>query len=294
MTKTPLISIIIIGFNTQKELKRLLLSISTLTYKKIETIYVDDGSSDDSYKIYSSFKSDYNKKGIKLKKNAGRAFATQKGIQAASGDWFYFIRSNEEVFLNTFDQYLKLIQHNSALAYAGSVQYKSQDKAFEKYLNNRKRGVNNYKPGQNIDYQYFLFNNSMVHSSVFKSIKLNQKLSKYGGEELDFAYRLNKLYPHQIQACPNGAVLRKNYPNLIAHCQRLYEFGNFNLKFLPNQLKKIVVKCPALLTFNLHFIVTTVNGLCLKLYPLKNKKLNYYLIRIIMLCSILRGYYKRS
>ena len=110
MTKTPLISIIIIGFNTQKELKRLLLSISTLTYKKIETIYVDDGSSDDSYKIYSSFKSDYNKKGIKLKKNAGRAFATQKGIQAASGDWFYFIRSNEEVFLNTFDQYLKLIQ----------------------------------------------------------------------------------------------------------------------------------------------------------------------------------------
>ena len=90
------ISIIIIGYNTCRDLKKLLYSINNLSASSeiLEIIYVDDGSQDSSLKMFRDFNLKFLKKSKKNRTNQGRSFSTQEGIKLASGDWYLFIRSN--------------------------------------------------------------------------------------------------------------------------------------------------------------------------------------------------------
>ena len=49
------VSVIVPVYNKEKELERCLLSIVTQTYKDLEIIVVDDGSTDGSYDVYTEF-----------------------------------------------------------------------------------------------------------------------------------------------------------------------------------------------------------------------------------------------
>ena len=77
---------------------------------------------------------------------------------------------------------------------------------------------------------------------------------------IDFSYKLNRLFPKKISACPGAVVLRKNYPSLKEHCCRLYEFGNHNLKELGPQLQEAVIKQPCLLFINLNFLFSNMSS----------------------------------
>ena len=78
--KTPLVSIIIPVYNTGESCIELLKCLYKSTYKNIEIICIDDGSTDDSYKVISDFIK--NRKNIILKKqkNAGASAARNAGL----------------------------------------------------------------------------------------------------------------------------------------------------------------------------------------------------------------------
>jgi len=198
------------------------------------------------------------------------------------------------LFFDTLAQYIHFSKTYTALAFAGSVQYSCKEKNFEQYLNDSQHGIKKYQKGSLVNFKHLLFNNAFIHCSIFKKIKLNPALIRYGGEELDFSYRFNLLYPKQIRACPQAKVLRQNYPGLKEHCSRLFEFGHYNLRFLNSALQKEVVKLPFLLYFNLNFLVTPVSLLLFFLYKINFITNSFYIIKSIMLCAILRGYYKGS
>ena len=87
-----------------------------------------------------------------------------------------------------------------------------------------------------------MFANCIIHKSVFEYIKINLELKFYGGEELDFSYKLNKCFPNKIYSCKSAYVIRLGFPIYKKHCDRLMEFGATNLKILGLPLKKEVVK----------------------------------------------------
>lgn len=89
------VSVIVPVYNKEKELKRCLLSIITQTYKNLEIIVVDDGSTDESYKIYTKFASKDNRIKIIRKKNEGVDCARHEGIKKASGDYITFVDSDD-------------------------------------------------------------------------------------------------------------------------------------------------------------------------------------------------------
>ena len=291
------ISIIIIGFNTIKELNELLESINLIEINKsIEVIYVDDGSTDYSYDSFNSYLMKFSKNSYKIKKNRGRSFATKKGISISSGEWLYFIRSNEIILKNTLSEFFKIISIEKIFAIMGVVKYRCKDKKFKNYLNSDYRGISKYTSGSKIDYKYLLFNNSIIHQSVFKKVHIDSAYDKYGGEELDFSFRLNQYYPDKTIACPGAVVLRNDYPILAEHCERLIEFGANNFKLLSLELKIKVIKYQFLLHPKRKLLIYIINKLCKFLYKIdfRFKIINYNIIRMIMLCTILRGYHKGS
>ena len=293
------ISIVIIGYNTCNQLSILLKSINNqkLDNQLIEIIYIDDGSSDKSFQMFNDFITPYKKISKKFQNNRGRVEATQAGITLASGKWLFFVRSNEFLNPNTLREYSLAIESNLGFAYIGAVNYKCNDKSFLNYLNNKKRGSGLSPKGYFLHYRYLLFNNSLIHKKVFKKLSLNKNFRYYGGEELEFAFRLNENYKNKIIAWPTAIVTRTDYPTFKVHCVRLEEFGSTNFLFLNHKLKKEVIKFGFLLHKNIFIkninilIFKVLYGLCLKS---KNETINFYIIRACFLSSILKGYYSVS
>ena len=69
-----LVSIILTNFNSQNTIKQSIESILNQTYKTIELIIVDDGSTDDSINIISNYENLFNVSVIRLYKNYGCYF----------------------------------------------------------------------------------------------------------------------------------------------------------------------------------------------------------------------------
>jgi glycosyltransferase involved in cell wall biosynthesis len=89
----PLISIVIAVLNGEKTLQKCLDSIAGQTFKNIELIVVDGGSSDQSVKILKE------NSGIisywESNKDEGIAHAWNKGIKKSSGNWIIFLGADD-------------------------------------------------------------------------------------------------------------------------------------------------------------------------------------------------------
>ena len=288
------ISIVIIGYNTESSLSETLKAIDKLQAHQeyIEVIYVDDGSNDNSCEIFNKTTLNYRKKMFRLKENSGRVAARSKGVELAKYDWILFLNSNIVVNQDLIIEYTKSMSNCDALVYMGSLKYQSKDSTFCNYLNHPRRGINNYKNHSLVDYTNVLFSNCLVRRSVFDSINFNINLRFYGGEELDWAYRMNEQFPNQIRASKYAIALRNNHPGFIDHTNKLLEFGKFNFIQLDEMLQLDIIKYKVLLRSNRLFlsIFKIILNLSLKIY--KIPLINVMIIRLGFLSAILNGYYK--
>jgi glycosyltransferase involved in cell wall biosynthesis len=91
----PLVSYIVPVYNAEKFLLRTLNALAGQTYKNIEVILVDDGSSDSSGSICDDFCSaDSRFKCIHIK-NGGVSHARNTGLENADGDYIMFCDSDD-------------------------------------------------------------------------------------------------------------------------------------------------------------------------------------------------------
>ena len=287
------ISIVLIGYNTESYLPETLNALNNLQVNQedIEVIYVDDGSTDNSCDIFNTTELNFRKKILKLKNNSGRVVARSKGIELANYDWVLFLNSNIQVNQDLIVEYIKSTSHCDALVYMGSLKYTTEDSIFCNYLNHPNRGMNYYKNHMLVDYKNVLFSNCLIKRSVFDKVNFNKNLRFYGGEELDWAYRMNKKFPNQIRASKYAIALRNNHPDFINHTKKLIEFGQFNFIELNERLQLDIVKYKVLLQSNRLFLFTFKNLLKVSFTLYKVPVLNLIMIRLGFLSAILKGYY---
>ncbi len=95
MCNEPLVSVIIPIFNVEKYLRRCVNSIIKQTYKTLEIILVNDGSTDNSGKICESYKSSDSRVHVIHKENGGLADARNQGMDIARGDYILFVDSDD-------------------------------------------------------------------------------------------------------------------------------------------------------------------------------------------------------
>lgn len=94
-------------YNTEKYLKKCLDSIVTQDNGKIEVVLVNDGSKDDSDKICKEYCEKYNYITYIKKENGGVSSARNVGIEKASGDYLWFIDSDDYISAGAIETIFK-------------------------------------------------------------------------------------------------------------------------------------------------------------------------------------------
>ena len=95
VSKNPLISVIVPVYNVEEYLKKCVDSIINQTYKNLEIILVDDGSTDNSSLICDTYAEKYEQIKVIHKKNGGLSDARNVGIDLAKGEYLTFIDSDD-------------------------------------------------------------------------------------------------------------------------------------------------------------------------------------------------------
>ncbi len=114
------ISIIVPIYNVENYLSRCLESIINQTYKNLEIILINDGSTDSSSEICNKYSIIDSRIKVIHKKNAGASVARNLGIKIATGDYIAFIDSDDYVELNMYETlYNNLINVDADVSVCG-------------------------------------------------------------------------------------------------------------------------------------------------------------------------------
>ncbi len=97
--KKPLVSVLMPAYNHQNYVQEAINSIIHQTYKNIELIVLDDGSTDDTWEILKSLKQQCDERFVNVvfetKENEGICATLNKLLDKAQGDFVYLIASDD-------------------------------------------------------------------------------------------------------------------------------------------------------------------------------------------------------
>ncbi len=116
-----MISVIVPVYNVAPYLTNCLDSILNQSYKKLEIITVDDGSSDGSGIILDEYKERYPET-IKVihKENGGVTSARLVGVRAAKGKWIGFVDGDDEIETDMYERLLQnAVRFNAEISHCG-------------------------------------------------------------------------------------------------------------------------------------------------------------------------------
>ena len=102
------ISIIIPVYNLEKYIKRTAESVLKQTYTNIEVIIVDDGSSDESWKIIQKIADKDNRVIPIHQENGGVTSARLKGVRRSTGEWIGFVDGDDEIESDMYEILLNI------------------------------------------------------------------------------------------------------------------------------------------------------------------------------------------
>lgn len=131
MEQVDLISVIIPVYNVEKYLEKCVNSVVNQTYRKLEIILVDDGSTDASGKMCDKYAQMDSRIVVIHKKNGGLSSARNAGMEIATGQYIGFVDSDDYVDLEMYyELHQKCVQYNLDVVAARFVEnYRGKDKA---------------------------------------------------------------------------------------------------------------------------------------------------------------------
>lgn len=103
----PKISFIIPVYGVEKYIDQCMESVLNQTYTDFEVILVDDGSPDNCPAICDKYAAKDSRVKVIHKKNSGVSEARNTGIEAATGEWAYFIDSDDWIELDACEKLIR-------------------------------------------------------------------------------------------------------------------------------------------------------------------------------------------
>ena len=163
LMNNDLISVVIIVYNTAKYLEECIDSIINQTYKNLDIIIVNDGSSDNSAEIIEEYaKKDSRITFINRTNNKGTMFTRQEGFNNSKGKYITFVDSDDFLKLNAIEiMYNDLLKNNVEFVKSNFIRYSNN-----KFFDNK----NIIKKQLKIDKKEF---EPVLYDLLYKTIYLN-------------------------------------------------------------------------------------------------------------------------
>jgi glycosyltransferase involved in cell wall biosynthesis len=200
---TPLVSVIIPAFNVETYIRRTIDSVLGQTYKRIEVLVVDDGSTDRTAEIVESIAEKDLRIILLRKQNSGVADARNLAIREASGDFIANIDADDIWYPENIEKLMKqmlLAGPTVGVVYAWSVVIDENDLLTEDFLSSRIEGDVYRK----LVYKYFVGNASasLIRRSCFDKVGFYnaefKKLNAQGCEDWDLHLRIAESYGFRV------------------------------------------------------------------------------------------------
>ena len=214
MENQPIVSVIIPVYNVEDYLCECVDSVINQTYKNLEIILVDDGSTDSSGKICD----DYSKKDERIavihQTNGGPSKTRNAGLDHAKGKYIYFLDSDDYIELNALEMLANTAESNGAdLVFFDAHSFSDNgDQIRQGYV---VKGTYETKSGyevladlhKNKDYHcaiYLLF----IKRNLIEENKVTFLESAYCSEDMLFTYQIYCQAKKVIQ-CKNTLYYRR-------------------------------------------------------------------------------------
>jgi glycosyltransferase involved in cell wall biosynthesis len=245
LDSNKLASIIMPVYNRENSIKLAIESVVKQSYKKIELIVVDDGSSDNTLNVINEFNELINIRVFK-EKHTGVSHARNVGVLNASGEYFFFLDSDNTWSSNFIDTMLSFMELTGVdAAYSGSVSldddsniicYRGDDFIWDECLRQ------NY-----VDMNCFAHRNLAGNKLLF-----DEKLKRI----VDWDYILNFTRNKKVSYCPflgvnyydgnsNQRITKTVYQNgeleIVANRirEKYKSYSNYNVYYSEELLKEI-------------------------------------------------------
>lgn len=146
MEENRLVSVIIPVYNYARYLREAVESVLSQTYRNLEVIVVDDGSTDQSGEVARSFAN----RGVVYSHqvHAGIGPARNKGVELARGDFLAFLDADDRWPLQKIERQLRAFENDPALEMVFGQALQLQDgPAWEAGVNDENLNVAGMVPG---------------------------------------------------------------------------------------------------------------------------------------------------
>lgn len=106
----PLVTIIVPVYNASESIEKCLDGIIGQTYKQLEVIIVDDGSTDDSHAICCEYAQRDDRIQVVTQKNSGPSAARNRGMDMATGKYIAYVDSDDYITSNRIEDSVKIAE----------------------------------------------------------------------------------------------------------------------------------------------------------------------------------------
>ena len=116
----PLLSVIIPCYNGERYIKKCIHSIMQQTYRNLEILIIDDGSTDNSYQICSEIAKDDLRIQVLHQENRGSSLTRRNGINLSKGKYVTFVDADDWIHPQMYEFMMDgIIQENADIAQCG-------------------------------------------------------------------------------------------------------------------------------------------------------------------------------
>ena len=119
------VSVIIPNYNYARYLPEAVESVLNQSYKPIEIIVVNNGSTDNSLEVLKAFENRFR---LIDQSNLGQSGARNSGLNQATGDYIAFLDADDYWHPEKIEKQVKLLRNNTRLVYCGIERFSTAER----------------------------------------------------------------------------------------------------------------------------------------------------------------------
>ena len=173
----PKVSVIMPIYNAELYLKECLDSIINNTYKNLEIICLNDGSTDHSLNILNHYKATDDRIVLKTHTNIGCPKTRNVGLQIATGEYIAFIDADDIIHPKYFELLTKCaVSHNADMVFCNYKQFENKTPNLKDVKNTNEKHIKNIYENKLMRKWVW---GRIFKKSIINNTKFNQNVGSY-------------------------------------------------------------------------------------------------------------------